>query len=75
MKKSISGFTTCIILLSVRSPVYLDDSVRDMDVAVKRIIWGKLVNAGQVPERHELWARSREHTPTVSLPITVIDYE
>lgn len=29
------------------SPVYIDDSITQMEVAAKRIIWGKMVNAGQ----------------------------
>ncbi|CAG0916821.1 unnamed protein product [Notodromas monacha] len=39
--------TPCTLELGGKSPVYLDDSVNNMDIAVKRIIWGKLVNAGQ----------------------------
>lgn len=28
------------------SPVYIDSSA-DMDITVKRVLWGKLINAGQ----------------------------
>lgn len=42
-------FMTPVILeLGGKSPVYIDESVgSQMTVAVKRILWGKLVNAGQ----------------------------
>jgi acyl-CoA reductase-like NAD-dependent aldehyde dehydrogenase len=32
--------------MSSFSPVYIDDTV-DLNIAVKRILWGKYVNAGQ----------------------------
>lgn len=38
--------TPCTLELGGKSPVYLDDTV-DMHVAVKRILWGKLLNSGQ----------------------------
>lgn len=33
-------------IISYYSPLYIDSSV-NMDIAVKRIIWGKCINAGQ----------------------------
>ena len=33
---------------SGKSPVYVDASVRDLDMVARRIAWGKIVNAGQV---------------------------
>jgi len=45
---SASKFMTPVILeLGGKSPVYIDESVSQMETAVKRILWGKLVNAGQ----------------------------
>ena len=41
--------TPCTLELGGKSPVYLDDSC-DMKTAVKRIIWGKTCNNGQVVE-------------------------
>ncbi|KAJ1530499.1 hypothetical protein ONE63_005397 [Megalurothrips usitatus] len=38
--------TPVTLELGGKSPVYLDNSV-NLNIAVKRIIWGKLVNAGQ----------------------------
>jgi len=39
--------TPCTLELGGKSPVYLDDSC-DMKMAIKRIIWGKTCNNGQV---------------------------
>ncbi|XP_054724091.1 aldehyde dehydrogenase, dimeric NADP-preferring-like [Uloborus diversus] len=38
--------TPCTLELGGKSPVYLDDSI-NFDVACKRLLWGKLINAGQ----------------------------
>ncbi|XP_063242268.1 aldehyde dehydrogenase, dimeric NADP-preferring isoform X3 [Bacillus rossius redtenbacheri] len=38
--------TPVTLELGGKSPVYLDNSA-DMDIAVKRILWGKCINAGQ----------------------------
>ncbi|KRT78197.1 hypothetical protein AMK59_6935 [Oryctes borbonicus] len=38
--------TPVTLELGGKSPVYLDDTV-DVDVAVRRILWGKCINAGQ----------------------------
>jgi len=38
--------TPTTLELGGKSPLYLDDTV-DFDIAVRRIIWGKLINAGQ----------------------------
>ena len=40
------NLTPCTLELGGKCPLYLDDSV-DMNLAVKRIIWGKLANLGQ----------------------------
>lgn len=46
--KAAAEYMTPVTLeLGGKSPVILDDSVTDMELAVKRIIWGKYVNAGQ----------------------------
>jgi acyl-CoA reductase-like NAD-dependent aldehyde dehydrogenase len=34
------------VLMSSFSPVYIDNTV-DLNIAVKRILWGKCINAGQ----------------------------
>lgn len=45
---SAAKFMTPVVLeLGGKSPVYIDDSITQMEVAAKRIIWGKMVNAGQ----------------------------
>lgn len=38
--------TPTTLELGGKSPLYIDDSV-DMDIAVRRIMWGKFINAGQ----------------------------
>lgn len=38
--------TPVTLELGGKSPVYLDNNI-DMDIATKRIIWGKFINAGQ----------------------------
>lgn len=38
--------TPCTLELGGKSPVYIDDNC-NVDVAVKRMLWGKLVNLGQ----------------------------
>lgn len=46
--KAAAEYMTPITLeLGGKSPVILDESVTDMELAVKRILWGKFVNAGQ----------------------------
>lgn len=40
------NLTPCTLELGGKCPLYLDDSV-DMNLAVKRIVWGKLANLGQ----------------------------
>lgn len=39
--------TPVTLELGGKSPVYIDDTV-DMEIATKRILWGKLFNAGQI---------------------------
>lgn len=41
------NLTPVTLELGGKSPLYIDDSIRDLDVAAKRILWGKLINAGQ----------------------------
>jgi len=41
------NLTPVTLELGGKSPVYLDDSVSDLEVAVKRILWGKCMNSGQ----------------------------
>lgn len=38
--------TPCTLELGGKSPCYIDDSV-DLDMAARRILWGKMVNLGQ----------------------------
>ena len=46
--KAAAEYLTPVTLeLGGKSPVILDDTVTDMELAVKRILWGKFVNAGQ----------------------------
>lgn len=40
--------TPCVLELGGKSPVVVDKSVADIDLAARRIVWGKLTNAGQV---------------------------
>lgn len=39
--------TPVTLELGGKSPLYVDDSVSNMDVAAKRILWGKFLNNGQ----------------------------
>ena len=40
--------TPVILELGGKNPVYIDESVQEsLEIAVKRILWGKLTNAGQ----------------------------
>ena len=39
--------THTILELGGKSPVYIDDTVSSMEIAVKRILWGKFLNTGQ----------------------------
>ena len=39
--------TPYLLELGGKSPAYIDASVTDITVATKRILWGKLINAGQ----------------------------
>ncbi|XP_027198814.2 aldehyde dehydrogenase type III isoform X2 [Dermatophagoides pteronyssinus] len=46
--KSASKFLTPVVLeLGGKSPVYMDDSI-NMEIAVRRLLWGKCMNGGQV---------------------------
>lgn len=40
-------FTPCTLELGGKSPVYIDDTVENEEYAFRRIIWAKMVNAGQ----------------------------
>lgn len=40
-------FTPCTLELGGKSPVYIDDTVENEEFAFRRIIWAKMVNAGQ----------------------------
>ena len=39
--------TPCILELGGKSPVVVDKSVRDIQLAARRVVWGKFVNVGQ----------------------------
>ncbi|CAG2183121.1 unnamed protein product, partial [Oppiella nova] len=39
--------TPITLELGGKSPLYIDDSVPNMEMAWRRILWGKLINAGQ----------------------------
>ena len=38
--------TPCILELGGKSPVLVDKSVRDVQLAARRVVWGKFVNVG-----------------------------
>ncbi|KAH9526148.1 aldehyde dehydrogenase 3, member A2, variant 3 [Dermatophagoides farinae] len=45
---SASKFLTPVVLeLGGKSPVYMDDSI-NMEIAVRRLLWGKCMNSGQI---------------------------
>jgi len=46
-KAAAAQLTPCTLELGGKSPAYIDNSV-DLEVAVKRLLWGKCQNAGQV---------------------------
>lgn len=50
LKAAAEHLTPVSLELGGKSPTILDKSVYDLDLAVKRILWGKGVNAGQVSE-------------------------
>lgn len=39
--------TPCVLELGGKSPVVVDKSVRDVQLAARRVVWGKFVNVGQ----------------------------
>ncbi|RWS25921.1 Aldehyde dehydrogenase family 3 member B1-like protein [Leptotrombidium deliense] len=41
------NLTPVTLELGGKSPVYIDESVPNMEVAVRRLLWGKCLNAGQ----------------------------
>lgn len=47
MEAAAKHLTEVCLELGGKSPVYIDDSVQDLKLAVKRILWGKFANAGQ----------------------------
>ena len=56
--------TPVALELGGKSPTIIDSTVTDMDLCVKRILWGKLINSGQV--------RSAEHMHTFLFPLECI---
>jgi aldehyde dehydrogenase (NAD+) len=53
-KQIIEFQTPCTLELGGKSPVYIDANC-NIDVAVKRILWGKMVNLGQTVREHFLF--------------------
>jgi aldehyde dehydrogenase (NAD+) len=47
MTAAAKHLTPVVLELGGKSPCIVDSSVADLRTAVKRIVWGKLVNAGQ----------------------------
>lgn len=49
MQQAAQHLTPVVLELGGKSPVYIDSSVRNRDLhyAVRRILWGKLINSGQ----------------------------
>lgn len=47
MEAASKHLTDVCLELGGKSPVYIDESVEDIKLAVKRILWGKFANAGQ----------------------------
>ncbi len=47
MEAAAKHLTPVTLELGGKSPCYVDDSVTDMDLVTRRILWGKMVNAGQ----------------------------
>lgn len=47
MEAAAQHLTEVVLELGGKSPVYVDETVTDIDLAVKRILWGKYANAGQ----------------------------
>ena len=39
--------TPCTLELGGKSPLYLDENVSNIEIAAKRLIWGKCINSGQ----------------------------
>jgi len=46
-QSAAQNLTPTTLELGGKSPLYIDDSVPDMEMAWRRILWGKMVNAGQ----------------------------
>lgn len=44
---AVDHFTPVTLELGGKSPVYIDDSVIDEDYCFRRLLWAKLINAGQ----------------------------
>jgi len=46
-QSAAQNLTPTTLELGGKSPLYIDDSVPDMEMAWRRILWGKMMNAGQ----------------------------
>jgi aldehyde dehydrogenase (NAD+) len=47
MEAAAKHLTEVVLELGGKSPVYIDETVTDLELAAKRIMWGKFANAGQ----------------------------
>lgn len=47
MEAAAKHLTEVCLELGGKSPVYIDESIEDINLVVRRILWGKFVNAGQ----------------------------
>jgi aldehyde dehydrogenase (NAD+) len=48
LQAAVKHLTPCALELGGKSPTIIDKSVTNMELAAKRILWGKLINSGQV---------------------------
>ena len=46
-KAANEHLTPCTLELGGKSPVYIDDNCNNLETAMKRLLWGKMINLGQ----------------------------
>jgi aldehyde dehydrogenase (NAD+) len=71
MAAAAEHLTEVCLELGGKSPVYIDDTVEDMKLVVRRILWGKYANAGQTCIAPD-YVLCHEKVCVVSLPSLVI---
>ena len=64
-KAAAEHLTPLMLELGGKSPVVIDPNTTDLKIAARRILWGKILNAGQVSGRSATRKKMRRPTERI----------